>query len=98
MSLTRWISGLLIICLIWAWFVMVIYEGGIPLSVAQNIGEPLGGGGSVFVIGGIGAAFIYALSKHARAAMWAWTIVVSIAIVVITIGTIYGASIRRGVE
>ncbi len=81
-----WIFGLFMACFVWAYMANTAMYG--PASLTENVGVALGMSTPVFAITGGMASIVYLVTKNRAAALWIWTGLIIVAIVLLGIGAL----------
>ncbi len=80
-----WISILLIGSMLWGYGIFIILFGQ-NHHIAEILGFIIGIIGPVFTVTGIIAWIVYYFSKQRNLAMWVWTTLLLISMLIITLG------------
>lgn len=90
-----WVVGLLGGCIAWA-LAMSTAMYGVSTSFVENAGVAIGMSLPLFLVTGVGAGVAYAVTRNHRKALWTWTILVLVGMVVLGIGAAQGLRMNAG--
>jgi len=85
-KITLWGLGLLSGTILWAFLINAAVLGGGKLNLTPQLGQALGMGGPVFIITGAIAGIVYFFKRKPTTAMWTWTVLLLVTLIILGIG------------
>jgi len=85
-KVTLWVLSLLGGTIVWAFSLTTILLGGGKLDFMSQLGRALGMGGPVLIITGAIAGIVYFFKRKPTTALWTWTVLLLVTLIILGIG------------